>query len=114
MLTALSVLDGNMSASPTMVRSTDCFTCRYDIDCDSGCNSVPGSFTQSRPRLSPLPLLSLHLLQVRFEFGILLADSPQSARNSGNTLIEVRRDHRLADPEPLAVMLKACNEANRQ
>ena len=114
MLMALSVLDENMSASPTMVSSTDGFTCRDDIDCDSGRNSVPGPFTQSRPHLSPMPILSLHLLHVRFEFGSLLADSPQSARNSGNILIEVRRDHRLAYPEPLALMLKACNEANRQ
>jgi len=30
------------------------------------------------------------------------------AKNSGATLIEVGTDHRLADPEPLAAMLRAC------
>jgi hypothetical protein len=39
------------------------------------------------------------------------ADSEELARNSGATLIEVGNDHRLADPEPLAAMLKACNDA---
>jgi hypothetical protein len=36
------------------------------------------------------------------------ADSEQLARKSGAALIEVGTDHRLADPEPLAAMLKAC------
>ncbi len=35
--------------------------------------------------------------------------SEELARNSGATLIEVGTDHRLADPEPLAAMLKACS-----
>jgi len=36
------------------------------------------------------------------------ADSEELAKNSGATLIEVGSDHRLADPEPLAAMLRAC------
>ena len=37
------------------------------------------------------------------------ADSEELARTSGATLIEVGTDHRLAEPEPLAAMLRACN-----
>jgi hypothetical protein len=36
------------------------------------------------------------------------ADSEELAKNSGATLIEVGNDHRLADPEPLKAMLRAC------
>ncbi|MFM7150400.1 MAG: alpha/beta fold hydrolase [Gemmataceae bacterium] len=36
------------------------------------------------------------------------ADSQELARKSGAILIEVGTDHRLADPEPLAAMLRAC------
>ena len=36
------------------------------------------------------------------------ADSEELVQNSGATLIEVGTDHRLTDPEPLAVMLKEC------
>ena len=36
------------------------------------------------------------------------AESEELARNSGATLIEVGTDHRLADSEPLAAMLRAC------
>ena len=39
------------------------------------------------------------------------ADSEELVRNSGlpaSALIEVGDDHRLADPEPLKAMLKAC------
>jgi hypothetical protein len=36
------------------------------------------------------------------------ADSEELAKVSGATLIEVGNDHRLADPEPLEAMLKAC------
>ena len=39
------------------------------------------------------------------------ADSEELVRNSGlpaSALIEVGTDHRLADPEPLAAMMKAC------
>lgn len=39
---------------------------------------------------------------------IPFSDSEELAANSGATLIEVGTDHRLADPEPLAAMLKAC------
>jgi alpha-beta hydrolase superfamily lysophospholipase len=36
------------------------------------------------------------------------ADSDELVRNNGATLIEVGTDHRLADPEPLVAMLRAC------
>jgi predicted alpha/beta hydrolase family esterase len=39
---------------------------------------------------------------------IPFADSEELAKNSGAKLIEIGSDHRLADPEPLAAMLKAC------
>lgn len=42
------------------------------------------------------------------------ADSEELVRNSGlpaSALIEVGNDHRLADPEPLAAMLTACEAA---
>ncbi len=39
---------------------------------------------------------------------ISFADSEELVRNSGATLIEVGSDHRLADPESLAAMLRAC------
>lgn len=39
---------------------------------------------------------------------IPFADSEELARTSGCTLVEVGTDHRLAEPEPLAAMLKAC------
>jgi hypothetical protein len=39
---------------------------------------------------------------------IPFADSEELAKNSGATLIEVGNDHRLADPEPLAAMFRAC------
>ena len=43
-----------------------------------------------------------------------LSDSEELVRNSGlpaSALIEVGTDHRLADPEPLAEMRRACEEA---
>jgi len=48
------------------------------------------------------------ILHSRADDVIPFADSEELARNSGATLIEVGADHRLADPEPLAVMLRAC------
>src|SRR5450432_1123361 len=42
------------------------------------------------------------------------ADSEELVRNSGlpvSALIEVGNDHRLADPEPLAALLRACGDA---
>jgi len=36
------------------------------------------------------------------------ADSEELAEDSRATLIEVGSDHRLAEPEPLMAMLKAC------
>ena len=41
---------------------------------------------------------------------VMFADSEELAKNSGATLIEVGTDHRLADPEPLAAMLRACSK----
>ena len=51
------------------------------------------------------------ILHSRADDVIPFADSEELARNSGATLIEVGTDHRLADPEPLAAMLRACEEA---
>lgn len=48
------------------------------------------------------------ILHSRADDVIPFADSEELARNSGAKLIEVGCDHRLADPEPLAAMLKAC------
>jgi hypothetical protein len=51
------------------------------------------------------------ILHSRADDVIPFADSEELARNSGATLIEVGNDHRLADPEPLAAMLRACGGA---
>lgn len=48
------------------------------------------------------------ILHSRADDVIPFSDSEELARNSGATLIEVGSDHRLADPEPLAAMLRAC------
>lgn len=48
------------------------------------------------------------ILHSRADDVVPFADSEELATNSGATLIEGGTDHRLADPEPLAAMLKAC------
>lgn len=48
------------------------------------------------------------ILHSRSDDVIPFADSEELVRNSGAMLIEIGNDHRLADPEPLAAMLKAC------
>ena len=48
------------------------------------------------------------ILHSRADDVVPFADSDELARSSGATLIEVGTDHRLADPEPLAKMLEAC------
>ena len=48
------------------------------------------------------------ILHSRADDVIPFTDSEELVGNSGATLIEVGNDHRLADPEPLAAMLKAC------
>ena len=48
------------------------------------------------------------ILHSRADDVIPFADSEELAKNSGATLLEVGTDHRLADPEPLAAMLRAC------
>jgi hypothetical protein len=51
------------------------------------------------------------ILHSRSDEVIPFAESEQLVRNSGLSqpvLIEIGTDHRLADPEPLAAMLKAC------
>jgi pimeloyl-ACP methyl ester carboxylesterase len=50
------------------------------------------------------------ILHSRADDVIPFADSEELAANSGAALIEVGNDHRLADPEPLAAMLRACEE----
>lgn len=55
------------------------------------------------------------ILHSRADDVIPFAESKELVRNSGlpaSALIEVGHDHRLADPEPLAAMLRAC-EATR-
>jgi hypothetical protein len=51
------------------------------------------------------------ILHSRADDVITFANSEELVRNSGlpaTALIEVGTDHRLADPEPLAAMLRAC------
>ncbi len=48
------------------------------------------------------------ILHSRADDVIPFADSDELAKTSGATLMEVGNDHRLADPEPLSVMLWAC------
>ncbi len=50
------------------------------------------------------------VLHSRADDVIPFADSEELAKSSGAPLIEVGTDHRLADPEPLAAMLMACND----
>jgi hypothetical protein len=54
------------------------------------------------------------ILHSRADEVIPFTDSEELVRNSGlppSALIEVGSDHRLADAEPLAMMLRACQEA---
>jgi hypothetical protein len=51
------------------------------------------------------------ILHSRADDVVPFGDSEELVRNSGlpvSALIEVGRDHRLADPEPLRKMLEAC------
>ena len=51
------------------------------------------------------------ILHSRADDVVPFADSEELVRNSGlpaSALIEVGNDHRLADPEPLAAMLREC------
>jgi len=54
---------------------------------------------------------STMILHSRADDVIPFADSEVLAMNSGATLIEIGTDHRLADPEPLAAMLRMCEGA---
>jgi len=54
------------------------------------------------------------ILHSRADDVVPFADSEELARNSGlpaSALVEIGSDHRLADPEPLAAMLRACERA---
>jgi len=51
------------------------------------------------------------ILHSRADDVIPFTSSEELAKDSGATLIEVGSDHRLADPEPLAAMLRACEGA---
>ena len=53
------------------------------------------------------------ILHSRADDVIQFADSEELARNSNAALVEVGNDHRLADPEPLAAMLRACERTRR-
>lgn len=48
------------------------------------------------------------ILHSRADDVVPFADSEELAKGSGAMLIEVGSDHRLADPEPLAAMVRAC------
>jgi len=48
------------------------------------------------------------ILHSRADDVVPFSYSEELSKNSGATLIEVGNDHRLADPEPLAAMLRAC------
>ena len=48
------------------------------------------------------------ILHSRADDVVPFADSEELAKKSGAALFEVGSDHRLADTEPLATMLKAC------
>lgn len=48
------------------------------------------------------------ILHSRADDVIPFSDSEELAKNSGATLVEIGTDHRLADPEPLEAMLRAC------
>jgi hypothetical protein len=51
------------------------------------------------------------ILHSRADDVVPFADSEELVRNSGlpaSALIVVGKDHRLADPEPLAAMLRGC------
>jgi len=48
------------------------------------------------------------ILHSRADDVIPFADSEELAKNSGASLIEIGTDHRLAEPEPLAAMLRTC------
>ena len=51
------------------------------------------------------------ILHSRADDVVPFADSEELAENSGAMLIEVGNDHRLADPEPLEMMLRECEGA---
>lgn len=50
------------------------------------------------------------ILHSRADDVVPFDDSEELARSSGVKLIEVGNDHRLADPKPLAVMLRECGD----
>jgi hypothetical protein len=51
------------------------------------------------------------ILHSRADGVVPFADSEELAKAGGATLSEIGTDHRLADPEPLTAMLRACEEA---
>jgi alpha-beta hydrolase superfamily lysophospholipase len=56
------------------------------------------------------------ILHSRADDVVPFADSEELVRNSGlpaSALVEVGTDHRLADPEPLKAMLRACENPRR-
>jgi len=54
------------------------------------------------------------ILHIRADDIIAFADSEELARISEATLIEVGNDHRLAEPDPLAAMLRACDKQQEE
>jgi hypothetical protein len=53
------------------------------------------------------------ILHSRADNVVPFTDSEELARTSGAKLIEGGTDHRLADPEPLEAMLRACKKPGR-
>jgi len=53
------------------------------------------------------------ILHSRADDVVPFADSEELAKNCGATLIEVGTDHQLADPEPLAAMVRACERVDK-
>src|SRR4051794_699410 len=57
------------------------------------------------------------VLHSRADDVVPFGDSEELVRNSGlppSALVEVGGDHRLADPEPLAAMLRACEDSDSE
>jgi hypothetical protein len=75
---------------------------------------------QRRPTSSRYPARTVKpgtvILHSRADEVVPFANSEELVRKSGLpelALIEVGTDHRLADPEPLEAMLRACQEAGK-
>jgi dipeptidyl aminopeptidase/acylaminoacyl peptidase len=74
----------------------------------SSCSALRGKWGEAK-KVKPGTVI----LHSRADDVVPFADSEELVRNSGlpaSALIEIGTDHRLAHPEPLAAMLRACEE----